>query len=129
MNINKLIYSALIVFACTSILNAQNPPVFETPEKDTVIVNSGRDFVVLSNIGDGDENMQELNIEVASSNETVLQVDSVSWFQGNRLAIIWVKEKGVTETVTLTVEVNDSDGMTSKNFDVEVAAYSHHGIK
>lgn len=129
MNISKLLFSFLIVLSFPFFPQAQNAPVFDIPEKDTVIVNSGRDFILLSNVDDGDNGEQELGFEVVSSDNSILQIDSVSWSMGDNLAVIWVQENGITGSVTVTVEVNDSDGVTSKDFVVDVTEYPHHGIK
>ena len=129
MNFSKLLFSLALIFSFFVHLHAQNPPVFDVPLNETVIVNSGQHFILLPNVGDGDSTAQELSFEVASSDNSILQIDSVSYSAGDKMAVVWVRDNGILGTVVLSVEISDNDGKISEDFEVEVAAYPHHGIK
>ena len=129
MNVRRLVFLAVFSVLFSFIAVSQNPPQFEVPAKDYVVVNSGKDFILMSEVNDGDTGGQELDFEVISSDETILTVDSVSWSSGDKMAVIWVSEQRVKGTVILTAKVSDADGLTSKDFEVQVSEYRHHGIK
>jgi len=129
MNLKSLFHIVLILFLIPITSWAQNNPQFDLPERDTVIIHSGRDFLIISDIQDGDSGEQELSLEVATSNEAVLKVDSVSYKQGNRMALIWVSDQGVLGTVDLSVTLTDADGSTTKEFQVLISEYTHYGLK
>lgn len=129
MKINKLVFSVFLYFLLTAILHAQHLPVFDTISHDAVIVNSGLNFLMVTNVSDGDTVNQQLNVEVSSSDSTVLKVDSVSYETGGNMALIWVTEQGVLDSAILTVTITDPDGSAMKDFKVEVIEYTHHGIK
>ncbi len=129
MSFKPLIISFVLLFYCSFLSFSQNKPEFEVPESDTVIVNSGTDFLIVSNVNDGDFTSQDLSFECSSSNESILKIDSVSYSSGNRLAIIYISEQGILGSVNVTVSVSDQDGTTAKVFGVIVSEYTNHGIK
>jgi len=129
MNLKLKFYIALFLFSVSLFSMAQNNPVFDTPERDTVIVNSGTDFLILSNVHDGDTGEQDLNFEVSSSDESILKIDSVSHTKGNKLALVWVSDQSVTGTVTISAVLSDEDGSATKDFEVWVSEYTHYGLK
>ncbi len=129
MYCKKILAFIIFVFLTFNTSNAQNPPVFGTPGSDTVIVNSGVGYIILSNVGDGDSTKQQLNFEVVSSDVAVLSIDSISYSSGDKMALIWVSEKGILGRVGVTVAVTDDDGTTTKSFKVVVSNYTNHGIK
>ena len=129
MIFKPLAIASLLLFSLSFIAPAQNKPAFDVPPIDTVIVNTGTDFIIISNLNDGDTNQQEMFFEVTSSDDKVLKADSVSYTAGDKMALIWVSDQGVLGKVTITVKVSDADGTTTKDFEVIVSEYTHHGIK
>jgi hypothetical protein len=129
MNFRSFFYLSFFFLSISLLSRAQNSPEFDVPLRDTVIVNSGADFIIISNINDGDSLLQELSFEVTSSDESILKVDSVAYNPGNKMALIWVSEKSLLGSVVISVAVSNEDGTTTKEFDVLVSEYTHHGIK
>jgi len=129
MKLKQLISCVVILTGFSLITPAQNKPVFDTPARDTVIVHSGGDYLIIPNISDGDVNDRPLSIDVVSSDESVLKIDSASHTTGDRMALIWVSDQGIPGSCTLTVTVTDQDGSSTGDFLVEVTEYPHHGIK
>lgn len=107
---------------------AQQLPGFEVPAGDTVIIHSGSNHLFLPNLGDGDGGIQPLTINVVSSDESLLVVDSVTFARGDQMALVWVSEQGKTGRVTLTATVTDPDGSFAGDWEVFVSEYTHHGI-
>lgn len=128
MNFKTLIFTSLILFGFSFFSISQNKPKFDVPEGDTVIVNSGTDFLILANLNDGDTGEQDLSFEISSSNSAILSVDSFSVSPGNKMALVWVTEQGVQGSVTVSASVTDEDGTTTKDFEVVVSEYTNHGI-
>ncbi|UCH13685.1 MAG: T9SS type A sorting domain-containing protein [Bacteroidales bacterium] len=120
----------MAVFAFLFIMGySQNPPTIGTPENDTLYVNSGSDFLLIPEVNDNDEGMdQEINFNVTSSDETVLEIVSTEFTAGNRVAVIYVTEKGKEGNATVSIEANDGDGTASTSFQVSVTGYNFPGI-
>ncbi len=129
MNFKTLIINFLFLFCISIVSTSQNKPQFDVPLSDTVIVNSGADFLFVSNLNDGDFDGQDLTFEVNSSEESLLKIDSVSYNRGDKMAVIHVSEQGIPGSAIVTVSVSDDDGTTAKDFPVVVSEYTHHGIK
>ena len=126
----KTLFFPLFLVLCFSLTAiSQNKPQFELQSIDTLIVNSGSSFLIISNINDGDFTKQEITFKVTSSDENVLKVDSVSHKTGDKMALIRVSDQGILGKVTLTVSLTDADGTTTKDFEVLVSEYKHYGIK
>ena len=126
---STIFLTKLFLIAITFSLYGQNNPDFSIPESDTIIVNSGSNYILLSNVESGDSIAQNLSIEISSANTEVVEIDSVSYKTGDKLAIVWVREKGNLGAADVSVSVTDSDGTTQKTTEIVVANYAHHGIK
>lgn len=123
----QFLFVFLILFSLNTF--AQNLPEFNIPATDTVIVNSFQSNIIIQNISDGDSMKQQLTFEVNSSNVSILAVDSVSYNQGDKMAVIWVSGIGVLGAVDISISITDEDGTSQKTFKVVVSNYSHNGIK
>ena len=110
------------------IIGAQELPGFEIPARDTLIVHSGSNHLILPMLSDGDDGTQPLTIEAVSFNTSLLVVDSVTFSMGDQMALIWVSELGKTGPVTVEVTVSDPDGSFVGELEVLVSEYPHHGI-
>lgn len=111
-------------------VQAQNLPSLGEVSKNQININTGSNFLIVSEISDGDLNAdQTLSLEVTSSNSAIIQVDSVGYTQGSSYAYIKVTEKGLKGAAILTVKATDADGTTTKDFNLSVDQYLQRGIK
>lgn len=118
----------LSMLLCASV-PAQNPPSVGSMPTDTVIVNSGQDYLIVPGIDDGDGGVeQSVSVAAVSSNSSVLEIEGVDYESGDRTAVIRVLEKGTKGTATVTVTVNDPDGSTEGTMQVDVTAINNPGI-
>jgi len=125
--------NSLLLFVFLFLLGsvfAQNPPQMGSLTSTKLIVNSGANYLLIPQINDGDADVvQTISVEASSSDTTILKITSVNFEQDRTFAIVNVAEKGKLGTVTITVDVKDSDGTTSKTFDVNIGNYEKPGIR
>lgn len=120
----------LFLAACVSMAFAQTAPVVESMPDDTLTVGTGANFLIVPGIDDGDAGAtQTLAVTAQSDNNTIVEVDSVSYTSGDRTAILHVTEKDQLGTVTVTVSVTDADGTTDGTMNVTVAPINNPGIQ
>lgn len=120
----------LAVFAFPFMIGySQNPLSIGTPDDDTLYINSGANFLLIPEVNDNDEGIdQSISFTVTSSDETVLEIISTEYTAGNRLAVIYVTEKGKEGIATVSIEANDGDGTINTSFLVVVSGYDLPGI-
>jgi hypothetical protein len=107
---------------------SQNAPELGAKENDTIIVNTGMNYILLPGIDDNDTGDQSISFTYNSSDNSIVSIESVDHEPGQRFAVMHVKEHGKTGNVTIDVEIDDGDGTDSKAFDVIVSNYSKTGV-
>ncbi len=117
-----------LLFAFCITVFSQNPPVIGTINDDTVIVNSGDNYLIIPEVSDGDGLNQNISFAVTSSDPSILSVSGVEFDPNNNFALIRVSEKGLVGTVTLSVEATDAEGADNTDFDLYVGPYFNPGI-
>ncbi len=129
MYFSKLVFASIFFNFIVLASSSQNNPDFDTPGRPQIIVNSGQNIIILPNVTDGDTIDQELNFDIVSSDPDILKIDSTTHNPGDNLALIWVFEQGALDSATLSVTINDVDGIVTKDFTVDIVEYDHHGVK
>jgi len=125
---NRYILLMVLLWAMIN-LPGQNLPTIGTPEKDTLFLGTGENFLLIPDVNDGEPGEdQEITITVASSDPGILEVSEVLYVAGNTMAVVSVLEKGQMGTTTLQVEATDPDGKASTTFEVFVGPYNNPGI-
>ncbi len=110
-------------------LLAQNPPSMGEMPDDSIIVGSGINYLIIPQLNDGDGGKgQAIDFDVTSSDEGLLQIDSVEYNNNDNLAIIFMSEKGVTGDVTLSVTATDADGSSFQELLVNIGEYQKEGL-
>jgi hypothetical protein len=113
---------------CWMAIQAQGPTV-GTIDDDTVIVNSGTNYLLIPDVSDGGDNSQDITFTVSSSDEGVLVIDDVTFTAGDRFALIEVSDQGTVGTTTITVDADDPEGSAAtRTFDVYVGPYVKPGL-
>jgi len=127
----KRINTILIIFFTLMISHsvmAQNPPFMGEMPDDTIIVSSGINYLIIPQVNDGDGNTQSLTFEVSSSDEELLQIDSVVYNSNENLAVVFMTEKGTTGDVSLSVTATDADGSSFQDLGVNIGKYKKGGL-
>lgn len=109
-------------------LFAQNPPIIGIIDNDTLIVNSGSNYLIIPEISDGDGTNQDITVTALSQANNILEVDSVAYGKGNTFAVVYVSVKDIPGTATLEIEATDDDGSALETLDVHVGNYNKPGI-
>jgi len=121
----------LIIFCALMIshsLMAQNPPSMGEMPDDTIIVNSGINYLIIPQVNDGDGTGQAITFEVSSSDELMLQIDSVEYNSNENLAVVFMTEKGITGDISLSVTASDADGSSFQDLGVNIGNYKKEGL-
>ncbi len=119
----------LPVLALAGSLFAGNAPTFSVVPDDSVTVNSGHNYVIVSGIDDGDAGAaQSVTVAAVSSNPSVLSVDSVQYTSGDKTAFVHVSERGMVSSAKVTVTVTDVDGSSEDTVRVHVVSLNNPGI-
>lgn len=92
----------------------------ETQYIDTLIVNTGKNYVLIPQIPGGN-----ITITASSSDDNIVEVTTVDYTNGNNFAIIEVVEKGVLGSATISVNI---DGTPYITMEVVVTTYRKDGI-
>ncbi len=125
----KRILLLIALFIPVASLSAQNAPVIGTPQDATLFTGSGLNFLMIPNVSDGDEGVgQEISFSATSSDPSILEINDVSYSAGHTMAVIHATEKGLSGTVSISVEATDEDGSVQTSFDVSIGAYHNQGI-
>ncbi len=124
------VFSILIflLFLVVNPLKGQNSPSMGMIDDDTVIINTGCDYILIAGIDDNDPGDQSISFTVTSSSPDTVAIDSVIYNTGETFAVLYISEKGLLGTSTIDVTIDDGDGTASESFDIFVGTYNKPGV-
>ncbi len=117
-------------------LFGNNPPDFDVPVDDSINVITGQNVLLLSNVDDGEVDSVQNIIFTAETNDTnSIAIDSVVYNAGDQVALLYLTEKGLLDTVNISVSAQDQvdfdqGGSTiiTKIFDLYITGYNNPGV-
>lgn len=125
----KKIFTLFAGFLLAYNVQAQTKPIIGSASKTQVNKGIGTDFIIISGLSNGDPGTtQPITVTAQSSNSAILEVSSVVYQNSNSYAIINLAEKGTSGSATITLQVTDADGTTSKDFTVQVGQFYKKGV-
>jgi hypothetical protein len=112
----------VVIYASNAI--AANIPTFGDLSKNIIYLNSGKNQLLISNVGDGDNTAQPIVFTGSSSDETVVKVDSVGYKAGDKVAILYLSEQQKAGSAIITVTATDAEGSFQDTKQVQVEQYN-----
>lgn len=90
--------------------DANNATTFGLPVETTFFTNTGQNVVLIPNVDDGDlTKVQGIRFAATSGNTNVVTIDSVAYTPGSHIALLYIKEKGLAGTSSITLSAQDEE--------------------
>lgn len=115
---------------CANMLFAQNVPQLGQLSSQRLNLGSGSNFLIVSNVHDGDPGVsQPITVTVTSGNTSLFTVQEYSYHSTAGYILIELKELNTTGSANLTVHAQDADGIRTVNYPIQVGQFLKRGVR